>query len=173
MREIQLIEIKEATEKGGDGKSKPTNEKWNVNNIFMHVLCRNSDTTTDPPRAELLRKQNPNLDEMKKIRFRNDEHVVTSEWKLVVRVDGRDDCSSGALPLPLGGHHNLCGETSGLENSEEAEERMKRKSESRARKSKRHVGASINGVSLVGHYLLSARSLLRKTKHQASLGSYL
>jgi hypothetical protein len=27
MHQIQLIEIKETAEKGGDGKSKPTNEK--------------------------------------------------------------------------------------------------------------------------------------------------
>jgi hypothetical protein len=153
MRQIQLIEIKEAMEKGGDGKSKPTNEKWNVNDRFMSVLYWNSDTTAHSPRAELLQKQNPNLNEMKKVGFRNDRHVVTSEWKLAIGVDGRDDCSSGALPLPLGGHRNLSGETSGLGNSGEAEERMKRKSEARARKSKRHVGASINGLSWVGHYL--------------------
>jgi hypothetical protein len=104
---------------------------------------------TDLPRVELLREQNPNLDEMKKIGLKNDGHVVTSEWKLAVGVDGRDDCSSDALPLLLGGHHDLCGGTSGLRNLEEAKERMKRKSESRARKSKRHVGASINGVFLV------------------------
>jgi hypothetical protein len=29
---------------------------------------------------------------------------------------------------------------------------MKRESEARAQKSKRHVGTSINGVSWVGHY---------------------
>jgi hypothetical protein len=40
MHQIQLIEIKEATEKGGDGKSKPANEKQNVNDGFMSVLCR-------------------------------------------------------------------------------------------------------------------------------------
>jgi hypothetical protein len=93
---------KEAAEKGGDGKSKP-NEKWNINGRFMSVLYRNSDTAADPPRAELLRKQNPNLNEMKKVRFRDDRHMVTSEGQLAVGVDGRDDCSSGALPLPLGG----------------------------------------------------------------------
>jgi hypothetical protein len=114
MHQIQLIQIKEAAEKGGDGKSKPADEKWNVNDRFMSVLYRNSDTTVDPPRTELLRKQNPNLNEMKKVRFRDDRHVVTSEWKLAVGVDGRDDCSVGALPLPLGGHRYLFGRTSRL-----------------------------------------------------------
>ena len=118
----------------------------------MSVLCRNSDTTTDPPRTELLRKQNPNFNEMKKVGFRDDRHVVTSEWKLAFGVDGRDDCSSGDLSLPLGGHRDLSGRTSRLGNLGEAEERMKRKSESRVHKSKRHVDASTNGVSWVGHY---------------------
>jgi hypothetical protein len=154
MRQIQFIEIKEAAEKGGDGKSKPTNEKGNVNNRFMRVFYWNSYTATDLPRAELLRKQNRNLNEMKKIRFRNDRHVVTSDGKLAVGVDGRDDCNSGALSLPLGSHHDFySGGASGLENSREAEEQMKRKSETRACKSKRHVDARINGVSWVGHYL--------------------
>jgi hypothetical protein len=39
------------------------------------------------------------------------------------------------------------------QNFREAEEWLKEKSEVRARKSKRHVGTSINGVSWVGHYL--------------------
>jgi hypothetical protein len=114
MRQIQLIKIKEATEKGGDGKSKPVDEKWNVNDRFMSVLYQNSDTTADLLRTELLRKQNPNLNKMKKVRFRDDIHVDTSEWELAVGLDGRDDCSSGALPLPLGGHHDLSGGTSEL-----------------------------------------------------------
>jgi hypothetical protein len=114
MHQIQLIKIKEATEKGGDGKSKPADEKWNVNDRFMSVLCRNSDTAVDPPRTELLWKQNPNLNKMKKVRFGDDRHVVTSEGKLAVGVDGRDDCSSGALPFPLGGHRDLSGGTSEL-----------------------------------------------------------
>jgi hypothetical protein len=114
MHQIQLIAIKEVAEKGGDGKSKPADEKWNINDRFMSVLYRNSDTAADPPRTELLRKQNLNLNEMKKVGFRDDKHVVTSEWKLAVGVDGRDDCSSSALPLPLGGHRDLSGGTSGL-----------------------------------------------------------
>jgi hypothetical protein len=73
----------------------------------MSVLYRNSDTAADPPRIELIWKQNPNLNEMKKVGFGDDRHVITNEWKLAVGVDGRDDCSSGALPLPLGGHRDL------------------------------------------------------------------
>jgi hypothetical protein len=44
----------------------------------MSVLCWNSDTVVDPPRTELLRKQNPNFNEMKNVEFRDDRH-----WLLV------------------------------------------------------------------------------------------
>jgi hypothetical protein len=40
MRQVQLVEINETAEKGGDGKSKPTNKKRNVNDRFMGILCR-------------------------------------------------------------------------------------------------------------------------------------
>jgi hypothetical protein len=76
----------------------------------------------DPLRIELLQKQNPNFNKMKKVGFGDDRHVVTSKWKLAIGVDGQDDCSSGALPLPLEGHRDLSGGTSRLGNSGEAEE---------------------------------------------------
>jgi hypothetical protein len=79
MRQVQLVEIKETTKKGGDGKSKPTNKKRNVNDRFMGILCRNGDAAANPPRAELFWKQNPNFNKMKEVRFRNDRHMVTSE----------------------------------------------------------------------------------------------
>jgi hypothetical protein len=101
-------------EKRGYGKSKPSDKKQNVNNRFMSVLCRNSDIAVDPPRKELLWKQNPTLNKMEKVIFGDNRHVVTSKWKLVVGVDGRDDCSNGALPLPLVSHHYLLGGMSGL-----------------------------------------------------------
>jgi hypothetical protein len=152
MRQVQLIEIKETAENGGDGKSKPTNEKRNVNDRFMGILYWNGDTAANPPRAELFWKQNPNINEMKEVGFRNDKHMVTSEWKLVVGVVGEDDCSSGALPLPLWCHRDLSGGTSRSEILGKQRSGSKGKSEVRAQKSKKHVDASINGVSWVGHY---------------------
>jgi hypothetical protein len=71
---------------------------------------------TDPPRTEFLWRQNPSLNEVEKIRFRDNGRVITSKWKLVVGFDGRDDRSNDALPLPLGSHCNLSGRTSGLRN---------------------------------------------------------
>jgi hypothetical protein len=118
----------------------------------MSILCRNSDTAANPPRAELFWKQNPNFNEMKKVRFRNNRHVITSEGKLVVGVDGRDERSSGALPLLFWRHRDLSGGTNKLEISGKRRSGSKAKSEVRAQKSKKHVGASINRVSWVGHY---------------------
>ena len=69
MCQVQVIEIKEAAEKGGDGKSKTANKKKNVNDIFMGILCRNGDAAANPPRAELFWKQNPNVNEMKEVGF--------------------------------------------------------------------------------------------------------
>jgi hypothetical protein len=79
MRQVKLVEIKETAEKGGDGKSKPKNEKRNVNDRFMGILCQNDDTAANPPRAELFWKQNPNFNEMKEVGFRNDRHMVISK----------------------------------------------------------------------------------------------
>jgi hypothetical protein len=84
---------------------------------------------------------------MKEVGFRNDRHMVTGEWKLAIGVDERDDCSSGALPLPLWCHRDLSGRTSRIEISGKQRSGSKGKSEVRAQKAKKHVGASINGVS--------------------------
>jgi hypothetical protein len=152
MRQVQLIEIKETDEKGGDGKSKTMNKKRNVNDRFMGILFRNGDAAANPPRAELFWKQNPNFNEMKKVGFKNDRHMVTSEWQLAVGVDRRDDCSNGALTLPLWRHCNLSGGTSRIKILGKQRSGSKGKSEVRAQKSKKHVSVSINGVSRVGHY---------------------
>jgi hypothetical protein len=152
MSQVQFVEIKEATKKGRDGKSKTANKKRNVNDRFMGILCRNGDAAANSPRAELFRKQNPNVDKMKEVGFRDDGHVVTCEWQLAVGVDRRDDGRNGALPLPLRRHPSLAGETSKIEISGKQRSGSRRKSEVRAQKSKMHVGASINGASRVGHY---------------------
>jgi hypothetical protein len=143
--QIQIIEIEETAEKRRDGKSKSMDEKRHVNNGFMGDLCRNSDPTPHPPRTEFFWRQNPSLNEVEKIRFRDNGHMITSEQKLAVGIDGRDDRSNDALPLPLGSRCNLSGGTSGLRNSEK-QRSGRGKSEVRARKSKMHVGMSINGL---------------------------
>ena len=56
MCQVQVIEIKEAAEKGRDGKGKTVNKKKNVNDRFMGILCQNGDPAANLPRAELFRK---------------------------------------------------------------------------------------------------------------------
>ena len=90
MGQIQVIEIKETVEKGGNRKSKTAEKKRNINNGFVGVLCWNSDPMANPPRIELLQRKNP---EMEKIRLRNNRHMVTCERQLAVGIDGRNDSS--------------------------------------------------------------------------------
>jgi hypothetical protein len=111
----------------------------------MGVLPRDNDPTPDPSRTEFFWRQNPSLNKVKKIRFRDNGNMITSERKLDVGIDGRDDRSNDALPLLLGSHCNLSGGTSGLRNSEK-QRSGRGKSEDRARKSKRLVDTSINGL---------------------------
>ena len=88
--QIQAIEIKEIAEERRNGKSKAADEKRNINNGFVGVFCRNSDPTADPPRIELLRRKNSDGDKVKKVRLRNNRHVVTCERQLSVGIDGRN-----------------------------------------------------------------------------------
>jgi hypothetical protein len=93
MGQIQVIEIKETAEKGGNRKSKTAEKKRNIYDRFVGVLCWNSDTMANPPRIELLRWKNPDGHEMQKIRLRNNRHMVTCERQLAVGIDGRNDNS--------------------------------------------------------------------------------
>jgi hypothetical protein len=134
MSQVQFIEIKEAVEKGRDGKSKTANKKMNINDRFMGILYRNGDATTNSPRAELFWKQNPNANKMKEVGFRDDEHVVTRKWQLAIGVDRRDDCRNRALPLPFRRHRSLTGGSSRIEISGKQRSGSRRKSEVRAHK---------------------------------------
>jgi hypothetical protein len=69
MCQVQFIEIKEAVEKGGDGKSKTANKKRNINDRFMGFLCQNGDVAANSPIAKLFWKQNPNVNKMKEVGF--------------------------------------------------------------------------------------------------------
>jgi hypothetical protein len=113
---------------------------------FMSVLCRNSDTVADPPRTELFWKQNPNLNKMEEVRFGDNRHVVTSEWKLAIGSMGGMIAAVVLCLFRLGAIAIFRAGRAGSE-FQGSRERLKEKSEVRAHKSKRHGGASINGVS--------------------------
>jgi hypothetical protein len=92
MSYIQMIEVKETAEERRNRKSKAADEKRNINNGLVGVLCWDSDPTADPPRTKFLRRKNSDGDKVKKVGLRNNRHVVTCERQLVVGIDGRNGC---------------------------------------------------------------------------------
>jgi hypothetical protein len=133
MGQIQAIEIKETTKERRNGKGESVDKERNVNDGFMGVFCRNSDPTADPPRTELLRRKNPDGNKMKKVRFRDNRHMVTCERQLTVGINGRNDCDRRTRSFPLGRHLNLASERSGSDIAGKQKESGCKKAETRAR----------------------------------------
>jgi hypothetical protein len=79
MSKIQMVEIKETAKERRNRKSKAADGKRNVNNGLVGILCRDSNPTTDPPRAKLLRRKNSDRDKMEKVRLGNNRHMITCE----------------------------------------------------------------------------------------------
>jgi hypothetical protein len=121
-----MVEIKEAAEKGRDGKAEAAEKKRRVNNGFMGILCRNSKPMANPPRTEFSRRKNPDRYEVEKFSFGNDGHVVTCERQLAVGVDWRNHHSRRARGLPLGCHLNSTSEQSGRRMAERIRKRKGR-----------------------------------------------
>jgi hypothetical protein len=134
MGQIQVIEIKETAEKGGNRKSKTAEKKRNINNGFVGVLCWNSDPVANPPRTELLQRKNSDGHEMEKVRLRNNRHMVTYERQLAVGIDGGNDSNGRTGGFPLGRHLNLAGERSGSRIAKGQRGPGCRKARTRARK---------------------------------------
>jgi hypothetical protein len=67
MSQIQMIEIKETAKEWRNRKSKAADEKRNVNNGLVGILSRDSNPTTDLPRAKLLRVKNSDRNKMEKV----------------------------------------------------------------------------------------------------------
>ena len=87
MCQVNVVEIKEAAEKGRNGKTEAEEKERSVNHGLMGILCRDSDPMANPPRTELLRRKDPDGHEMEKVRLRNNRHMVTCERQLAVGVD--------------------------------------------------------------------------------------
>jgi hypothetical protein len=75
MGQVNMVEVKEAAEKGRDGKAEAAEKKRGVNNGFMGILYRNSKPMANPPRTEFSRRKNPDRDEVEKFSFGNNGHV--------------------------------------------------------------------------------------------------
>jgi hypothetical protein len=128
-----VIEIKETAEERRKGKSESADKKRNVNDGFVGIFCRNSDPTADPPRTELLWRKNSDGNEMEKVGFRDNRHMVTCERQLTVGIDGGNDCDGRTRSFPLGRHLNLASERSGSDIAGEQRKPGCKKAETRAR----------------------------------------
>jgi hypothetical protein len=151
MSQVQIIEVKETTKEGRNGKSKAMDKKRNINNRLVGIFCRNSDPTGNPPRTKLLRRKNSNIDKTEEIRFRDNRHMVTCEGQLAVGVDGKDCYRSRILVLPLGRHRNLVGRLNRSEIREKQRYDLRRKGELRAQNAEACDDVIKTGFSRVGH----------------------
>ena len=118
MGQVNVVEIKEATEKGRDGKAEAAEKKRGVNNGFMGIFCRNSEPVANPPRTEFPRRKNLDGDEVEKFSFGNNGHMVTCEGQLAVGVDWRNHHGRRTRGFPLGRHLDSTGEQSRRRNAE-------------------------------------------------------
>jgi hypothetical protein len=130
--QIQAIEIKETAEERRNGKSKAADKKRNINDGFVGIFCRNSNPMADPPGTELLRRKNSDGYEMKKVRFRDNGHMVTCERQLTVGINGGNDCDGRTRRFPLGRHLNLAGRRGGSNSAREQRRPGCRKARTRA-----------------------------------------
>jgi hypothetical protein len=113
MGQVKMIEIKEAAEKGRNGKTETAEKKRNVNYGLMGILCRDSDPMTNPPRTQLPRGKDPDGHKVEKVGLGDNRHVVTCERQLTVGVDWGNHRGGWTWGLPLGCHLNSTGEQSG------------------------------------------------------------
>ena len=79
MGQVNVVEIKEAMEKGRDGKAEAAEKKRSVNYRLVGILCWDSSPVANPPRTEFPRRKNPDGDNTEKLSFGNNRHVVTCE----------------------------------------------------------------------------------------------
>ena len=79
MGQVKMVEIKEAAEKGRNGKTEAAEKERGVNHGLMVILCRDSDPMANPPRTEFPRRKNPDGDKTEELSFGNNRHMVTCE----------------------------------------------------------------------------------------------
>jgi hypothetical protein len=65
--QIQIVKVQETAKEGRNGKSKAADKIRDVNNRLVGILCWDSNPTTNPPRAKLLRKKDSDRDKVEKI----------------------------------------------------------------------------------------------------------
>jgi hypothetical protein len=112
MGQVKMVEIKEAAEKGRNGKAKAAEKERGINNGLMGILSWNSKPMANPPRTEFPWRKNPDGHEMEEFGLRDDGHVVTCERQLAIGVDWRNHHSRRTRGFPLGRHLDSTGEQS-------------------------------------------------------------
>jgi hypothetical protein len=123
MGQVKMVEIKEAAEKGRNGKAKAAEKERSINNGLMGILNWDSNPMANPPRTEFPRRKNPDGHEVENFGLRNDGHVVTCERQLAVRVDWRNHHDRRTRSFPLGRHLDSTGEQSGRRIAERIQKR--------------------------------------------------
>jgi hypothetical protein len=112
MGQVKMVEIKEATEKGRNGKTEAAEKERSVNHGLMGILSRDSNPMANPPRTEFPRGKNLDGHEVEKFGLGDDRHVVTCERQLAVGVDWRNHRGRQTRSFPLGRHLDSTGEQS-------------------------------------------------------------
>jgi hypothetical protein len=112
MGQVNMVEIKEAAEKGRNGKAETAEKARGINHGLMGILSWDINPMANPPRAEFPRRENPDGYEVEKFRLRDDEHVVTCERQLTVGVDWRNHHGGRTRGFSLGRHLDSTSEQS-------------------------------------------------------------
>ena len=123
MGQVNMVEIKEAAEKGRDGKAKAAEKERGINNGLMGILSWNSKPMANPLRTEFPRRKNPDGHGVEKFGLRDDGHVVTCERQLAVGVDWRNHHGRRTRGFPLGRHLDSTSEQSGRRMAERIRKR--------------------------------------------------
>jgi hypothetical protein len=71
MGQVNVVEIKEAAEKGGDGKAEAAEKKRSVDYRLVGIICRDSSPVANPPRTEFPWRKNPDGYKVEKFSFGN------------------------------------------------------------------------------------------------------
>jgi hypothetical protein len=118
-----MVEIKEAAEKGRNGKAKAAEKERSINNGLMGILSWDSNPMANLPRTEFPQRKNPDGHEMEEFGLRDDGYVVTCERQLAVGVDWRNHHGRRTRSFPLGHHLDYTGEQSGRRIAERIRKR--------------------------------------------------
>jgi hypothetical protein len=77
--QVDVIKIKDATEKRRYGKAEAAKKEGSVNHRLVGIFGWDSSPVASPPRTEFPWRENPDGDKAEKLNFRNYRHMVTCE----------------------------------------------------------------------------------------------